>query len=37
MKKILSAIKFLHKHNIMHRDIKLDNIMLLENNNPNSI
>ncbi|CAD8052223.1 unnamed protein product [Paramecium primaurelia] len=37
MKKLLLAIKFLHKHNIMHRDIKMDNIMLLENNNPNSI
>ncbi|CAK82269.1 unnamed protein product (macronuclear) [Paramecium tetraurelia] len=37
MKKLLLAIKFLHKHNIMHRDIKMDNLMLLENNNPNSI
>ncbi|CAD8060664.1 unnamed protein product [Paramecium sonneborni] len=37
MKKLLVAIKFLHKHNIMHRDIKMDNIMLLENNNPNSL
>ncbi|CAK67547.1 unnamed protein product (macronuclear) [Paramecium tetraurelia] len=37
MKKLLFAIKFLHKHNIMHRDIKMDNIMLLENNNTNSI
>ncbi|CAD8048803.1 unnamed protein product [Paramecium primaurelia] len=37
MKKLLIAIKFLHKQNLMHRDIKMDNIMLLDYNNPNSI
>ncbi|CAD8064831.1 unnamed protein product [Paramecium sonneborni] len=37
MKKLLQGIDHLHKLGIMHRDIKLDNIMLMRKNDPNSI
>jgi serine/threonine protein kinase len=31
MVKLLIGINELHKKNIMHRDLKLENIMILEN------
>lgn len=32
-KQLLISIKYLHSHEIMHRDVKLDNILLDDNNN----
>ncbi|CAK68984.1 unnamed protein product (macronuclear) [Paramecium tetraurelia] len=37
MRKLLIGLNHLHNIGIMHRDIKLDNIMLLRKNDPNSI
>ena len=37
MRQILSAIAYLHHHNICHRDLKPENILLKEKNNIESI
>jgi len=37
MKTILKAIKHMHQHKIMHRDIKMDNILMRDINEPKSI
>lgn len=37
MKKLLKVLFHLHSHSIMHRDIKLDNIMFKKNNDIKSL
>jgi len=37
MKTTLKAIGHMHKHKIMHRDIKMDNILMRDIKNPKSI
>jgi serine/threonine protein kinase len=37
MKVLISAINYIHKHNIVHRDLKLENILLVNANDPFSI
>ena len=37
MKTTLKAIRHMHKHKIMHRDIKMDNILMRDINDPKSI
>lgn len=32
MVKLLIGLNDMHKRNIMHRDLKLENIMIIENN-----
>lgn len=37
MKVLISAIDYIHKHNIVHRDLKLENILLMNEKDPFSM
>ena len=34
MKILILAIEYIHQHNVVHRDLKLENILLVDKNNP---
>jgi serine/threonine protein kinase len=36
IKQLITGVSFMHSRDIAHRDLKLDNILLIENKNPTS-
>jgi len=37
MKTLITAIEYIHNHNLVHRDLKLENILLTDENDPFSL